>query len=424
LTYSNLEDLEAAISGNSVDGACIYPFILQLLRNSLQNSLDRYNDLVTNKYDSKFDTFANAMVKSAPKQVKDFMHQNGNKYFTCQVTELQLCCEEECQNIRVNPNGHCRYCYTGKCDYARFKRDSGGPGNMGLGEHIVHRWLTMDEPCPPDYSMRGLSQGLDLSSIHDTVRWNLRPDMVDQFYTDLLNTTSVDKDSITFQDINNAASCAPNDDNCQKQSWDLGIPTPGAYDKSDITNPKDIIASGLEKFGAMNQQLSNILSDLGIGMYTGSADDVIAAISVPILMVAEAIDQMETVVETADEIDEAQRKSIILAFLGAILFFIPVVGEVLGSVAGLATLARIVAVIATAGDVAMDIYTIVDDPGNAPLAIFGLVLAPLGLLDVAAVAKAAGITRGLGPDTLGKLGKNVGPKMDVINKCDGVCRKA
>jgi chitinase len=53
-------------------------------------------------------------------------------------------------------------------------------------------------------------------------------------------------------------------------------------------------------------------------------------------------------------------------------------------------------VLGAAGNTAFNIYTIVDDPKNAPLAIVSPIMAPLALADVAVVAKAAQIRRGMG----------------------------
>ncbi|KAL9622388.1 MAG: hypothetical protein Q9160_003231 [Pyrenula sp. 1 TL-2023] len=419
--YNTLEELDAALS--TLPQNCVYQYTLEVLQKLLTDSLNRYDDLMANHYDSKFNTFAKAVVQSAPKQVKDFMQQNGNKCFSCVVTEMQMCCGD-CPNVNVDPNGRCRYCYKGKCDMSS-KRDSGGPCRMGICPHTVARWMNVSEPCPPDYSMRGLSQGNDLSSTHDTVYWTLQQDKMDQFWADLLTTTGLTQDNVAFQDVHNLAFCNPTDswEECRRDGWDIGIPAPNGYDTSDVTNPKDIISNGLANLTGLNGQMTDILDDMRNGFFHDSGSDIIDAVALPVTMVMEAIETMESVVETADEIEEEQRKGIILAFLGALLFFIPFVGEVLGSVAGLANLARIVAVLATAGDAAMNIYTIVDDPANAPLAIFGLVLGPLGLANMGNVAKAASLRRGMKAEDVAKMGKNVGPKMDIINKCTGMCFK-
>jgi hypothetical protein len=191
-----------------------------------------------------------------------------------------------------------------------------------------------------------------------------------------------------------------------------------------VANPKDVVVAALANLTSLHVQISGVLDEMRNGTFLGSGADVVDAISVPVLMIESAVDSMETVVDTAEEIDEERTKGIILTFLGALLFFIPVVGEVLGSVAGLASLARIIAVLATVGDAAMDIYSIVDDPKNAPLAIFGLVLGPLGLADIATVARAANLKRAMKGEDILKLGKNLGPSMNIVNKVTGMCRKS
>ena len=54
-----------------------------------------------------------------------------------------------------------------------------------------------------------------------------------------------------------------------------------------------------------------------------------------------------------------------------------------------AGIARIAALLGALGDIAMDIYSIVDDPNNAPLAILSFTTCQLAIMDLAQVAKAA-----------------------------------
>ncbi|EFX01764.1 hypothetical protein CMQ_8230 [Grosmannia clavigera kw1407] len=59
-------------------------------------------------------------------------------------------------------------------------------------------------------------------------------------------------------------------------------------------------------------------------------------------------------------------------------------------------------VLDAAGNATMDVYTVVDDPANAPLAIVDLIMAPLALADVAIVARAAELRRGMSAKDLAK----------------------
>ena len=76
----------------------------------------------------------------------------------------------------------------------------------------------------------------------------------------------------------------------------------------------------------------------------------------------------------------------------------------------------------TAGNAAFDVYTIVDDPKNAPLAIVGLIMAPLALADVAVVAKAAQIRRGMSTEDIAKLGDRVAQRMTKLKAITGSCK--
>ena len=70
---------------------------------------------------------------------------------------------------------------------------------------------------------------------------------------------------------------------------------------------------------------------------------------------------MPTIDDTVDKLDAAKRKNIILNFLSTILFSIPIVGELAGAVLGLAAIGPTVAILETLSEVAMDIFTMVDD---------------------------------------------------------------
>lgn len=198
---------------------------------------------------------------------------------------------------------------------------------------------------------------------------------------------------------------------------------PSGYDQSDVLNPKDTVSGAHDRLQTLPGQLSTSLDQMTKGSFSGNALDLVDALSMPIFMVSEALDQMNVIVSVADEIDREKRMAIIFAFLSAIFFFIPVAGEVAGSVAAMAGIARIAELIGAAGNSAMDIYTIVNDPANAPLAIFDLVLTPLSLGDLAMMAKAASARRGMSEGDVGKLGKTMKNKLDLIEAAKRTCKK-
>ena len=74
-------------------------------------------------------------------------------------------------------------------------------------------------------------------------------------------------------------------------------------------------------------------------------------------------------------------------------------------------------------DTAFDIYSIADNPQNAPLAIMGLVFAPAALADFATITKATNIRRCMKDVDIAKLGTKLSSRMNSIKKVIGPCVK-
>ncbi|KAK8876695.1 glycoside hydrolase family 18 [Apiospora arundinis] len=146
------------------------------------------------------------------------------------------------------------------------------------------------------------------------------------------------------------------------------------------------------------------------------------AVSLPVLMVVQGV-RREHGAGGADGGQDGggAGKTLILTLVGAILFQVPIADKVLGSVAELADVESIIAVVGAAGNAVFDIYIIIDDLDNTPLAIVNLVLDPLALGDVASVTKAAEIRRGMKPEVVAKLGSRVGQRLDKPKGMTGSC---
>lgn len=94
------------------------------------------------------------------------------------------------------------------------------------------------------------------------------------------------------------------------------------------------------------------------------------------------------------------------------------------SFAELANIGRFISLVGATGNAALGIYTIIDDPVNAPLAIFSLVFAPLAITDIVALSKAAGVRRGMSSDTPRAFGDVVNAKLDTITRIKYMCKES
>lgn len=92
----------------------------------------------------------------------------------------------------------------------------------GLQKHYNIQWTNISEPCPPDYSKRGLGQG---QPQWDTVYWTMKQDKKDQFFADLFTAVGIKQDNIAFIDRHNVPECIPPSESaaeCRYSDWDFG----------------------------------------------------------------------------------------------------------------------------------------------------------------------------------------------------------
>jgi hypothetical protein len=433
--YNTLDDLDAAAT--SIPDHCVTLYTVTALKNLLNEALTNYTSMMADGYDKKFNTYAKAIASSAGKTLNDFIYANGNKYFSCIVSEFSICCDQ-CKGANQLTPTYCDYCFQGGCwqtcniagcnkrDESSLLevREGGGPGGAGAGntQELITKQVNASEPCPPDYSKRGYGPN---NPYVQSVYWKFVNES--GFYADMTAKSGIPKDKTKIGNINRGNDCAPSakpGDDCWGTGYDYNIPVINGYSSSDVANPKDIVSKGLTQAQALVPQVNSIVSQLGVDGWIGVGDELIDSISMPILMIASATENMAEVVQVADEISAEQAKAFILAFLSAVFLIIPIIGEVVGSIGELANIAIILELLGAAGNAAMDIYTLIKDPQNAPLAIMDLVLSPLALANLGTLQRAASIRRGMAEGDIARLGGKVSSRLKTIEKVKGTCKKS
>ncbi|KAL3430403.1 hypothetical protein BDV09DRAFT_189290 [Aspergillus tetrazonus] len=396
-SYHDLESIEEDFG--TIDKLCLGQYILEALQKNFTSSLAAYDDLMKDGYDGKFKTYAKAVVSASKKVVENFMYENGKKYFSCIVTETIKCCEM-CKKHSEHPEVDCRYCEEYDCV------PEGNCDNPEVHcETPEYRYWNMTQPCPPDYSLRGQYQTID-ARYSQSVYWTL--EHPDAFWADLYKKTGVAQEDIEWKNVRHLP-CYPTELHCENTCWDYNFPVPSEYDEEDVVSPKDVVSEAYNKLKALLPQLSDVVERVKNDEFFGDINELIDAVSMPVLMVSDAIENMQSIIEIAEEIEEAKAKAILFAFLGAIFFFVPVIGEVMGAVSSLASIGRIVSLLGAPGNVALDVYTILEEPENAPLAIFSL------------VGQTARARREMPASDVAKLGDRLSARLNIISKLKDRC---
>lgn len=414
-TFDSLEALGDASGG--IPAHCATQYTVQTLSNLFSAAMDNYTEMVHNDYSEKFQIYAEAVAGNAGETVHDYVYNHGNEYFSCTVMESPPCCHL-CETLPSLKHHTCAYCWTDGDCYTTCSVLACGPGAARVPDL---RTVNVSEPCPPDYSERGttLNHG-------QSVYWSLQDDKTAEFYKAIFDETGIGKDNLKFGNYDRGNSCPPSasigdGDSCWSIDMDYNIPKPDGYDASDVANPKSTVKKALERSGELGPQISKTLTELACDAWFGDGSELIDSISLPILMIADAVENMGQVVEIAHEITQAEQRMIIAAFLSAILFMIPIAGEVLGSIAGMARIGAMIAMAGEAANLAVGVYEMVDNPDNGPLAIMNLVFAPAALADFGNIAKAAKIRREMKHEDIAKLGTKVSGRLDSIKKLTGRC---
>ncbi|KAJ6263642.1 Glucan 1,3-beta-glucosidase [Drechslerella dactyloides] len=407
---------------------CKTLYTLRALKNDYDLAMKLFNDLMRDEieYDNHFRTYAKAFADSAQKRVEKFTNNNGNKYFTYQVGETQWCCKD-CHKHACNP----KECHTDSCAYCREscpkKRDF-----LSLvrradppPKHEDPTFFTkVDEPCPPDYSKRGYGS---TNPYVQTVWWSISDENRHDFLVELTKNTGISADRIKFGSYMRngvmSSSCRDKSKDCYFD-MDYGFPMVTGFSAKDVPDPKETIKKAIKRAGSLGQQLDDAIFAVEVWGYPADATQLVDAFSLPVLTIVSAASSMNKIAKVGAKMEEDQFKEIVLAVLTGTFLAIPIAGEVIGGIAGAAEIGAMAGMFAAAGNALLDLYTLVEDPENAPLAIFDLVMTPLAFIQFDKIAKASAIRRGMRSEEFSRMGKTIDDGMANVEKVAGPCARS
>lgn len=169
---------------------------------------------------------------------------------------------------------------------------------------------------------------------------------------------------------------------------------------------------------------------LSAGSWQGDSADLSQSMSVPALMVAQALESMKEAKKIGQKLKDEETKQIILAVLNAAFLLIPFAGEGAAALTGITTIAKAGGLVSIAGNTGMGIYDAAEHPEMAPLAILGILLGAKGLTgtgDRAATVGEEDVTKmtALRAQMSTKMTKGMGPSFEknsaVIDRIGSIC---
>ncbi|KAE8140449.1 hypothetical protein BDV38DRAFT_18327 [Aspergillus pseudotamarii] len=220
--------------------------------------------------------------------------------------------------------------------------------------------------------------------------WSIRYELVDKtgFFDALAAETGIDESWVTFGDLTSDYICAdPGDKHpgtgglpCRKLFRKrFNYPQKASNDNIHVGNPKKLIEASMGNVTALRTSLFSSYLSVGLSFYDDgpndtSATDALVAYSMPVLQLAEAINSMKDIKEIGEDAEAQAKKDLIFKILTIVFMVIPFVGEALGPLIGsTASVARIALLIGEAGNGALTVAEIIEDPTSAPFAVLGLI---------------------------------------------------
>lgn len=111
------------------------------------------------------------------------------------------------------------------------------------------------------------------------------------FWADLYTTKGIDQENIRWENVHHW-ECAPSDDTCAYRHWDYNFPVADGYDKEDVLNPKDVVSDAHKNVTFLSSEMTRAPGLMTKGTFSLDADDLVDALSLPISMVADAVDSI------------------------------------------------------------------------------------------------------------------------------------
>ncbi|EPS45982.1 hypothetical protein H072_63 [Dactylellina haptotyla CBS 200.50] len=213
------------------------------------------------------------------------------------------------------------------------------------------------------------------------------------FQNDAAEQAGIAKNWYTFQKILvDEPPPGPCGDECNIY-W-TGYPV--LNDTIRVPDPKDNIGEALDKLRNIAQLLMDIAE-------YDDADELLAALyasEIPVFMAQQALQSMRDVVETANEIIEANKISFIVGFISAFLWVIPAVGSYSSSL-GFQLTGFILERVGNVAIRAFSLYSLITDPTSTVTTIMGYFI---GAAARPNIARMANLRLGMNPTEQAALG--------------------
>ncbi|KAM5353884.1 hypothetical protein ACJ41O_000534 [Fusarium nematophilum] len=323
---------------DSINANCRAVATMSVLVKDLIAAVDEYKD-VSKNYDDAFGWYADWVKDSIDDRIEEFLaagRGKGLKYLDCEW---------------YSPKGSDK----GRCDETSPPVAPGGNN----GGRVVY-YTMRDE--------KGFYKALlDEAGIHkDWVEWvkqDAKPDPCTCTHIGVIEQCS-------------PPGCQPGQDYEMRNNWLRRI-----RDKSkiEVSNPKEVLDEAIPSTVELITVAISTFAEMRLGQSDADPADIVTSFSMPIFMMQDASESIKEIKKIGEDMKKTHTRNLVLNILTVVFAVIPFAGLAAQAIGGAARIATAALIIGEAGNAALSIVEIVENPESAPFAILGLLIGGAGL---------------------------------------------
>ncbi|CAG8898521.1 unnamed protein product [Penicillium egyptiacum] len=357
---------------DKIDAECQSQAVVHVLLQHVNDAVTDYKEVSSADYDEKFKYYAQWIKDGINGSLDKFMIGNGTKYMDC-----------EWRSAATSGSG----------------------------------------PCTE--KQRGTDKGIQ------DVTWKMRDE--DGFYKALSDEYGIQKDWIKWvksHEILQPCTCPIPGDPCLMCSPGMlsgelyyNYPRRKDDDDIDVPNPKKVVDAAIPNITSLSTTMLSTYFEMRTFTLDADYGDVATSFSMPVFMMQDATESMKTIKKIGAEAEEKQKNKLIMMILTIVFAVIPFAGEAAAAIGGVAAIARVALVIGEAGNAALTVADIVNDPASAPFAIAGLLVGAgaAGRPSRKMFSEAAGARKALSADKLKLFSESFQHKDRIVQKIVKKC---
>ncbi|KAF4964635.1 hypothetical protein FSARC_7461 [Fusarium sarcochroum] len=149
--------------------------------------------------------------------------------------------------------------------------------------------------------------------------------------------------------------------------------------KIEVNTPKEVLAEAIPSTDELITVTVATFANMRLGVSDADPADIVTAFSMPIFMMQDASESIKEIKKIGEKMKETHTRNLVLSILSIVFAVIPFAGMAATALGGVARIASAALIVGEAGNAAISIVEIVDNPESAPFAILGMLIGAAGL---------------------------------------------